>query len=143
MRFWDSSALMPLLVEEAQSDWARGLMAADAQLLVWWSTELECSSALARAEREGGQRTATRAAFERLSEMAQGWETVGASDEVRRAAIRFVRVHPLRAADALQLAAAFTAAQGRTHELEFVTLDARLAEAAGKEGFRLLGSPPY
>ena len=53
------------------------------------------------------------------------------------AAIRFLRVHPLRAADALQLAAAFVAAERRPSSLELVTLDDWLAAAARKEGFLL------
>ena len=45
---------------------------------------------------------------------------------------------PLRAADALQLAAAFAAAERRPASLEIVTLDDRLANAARKEGFAVL-----
>jgi predicted nucleic acid-binding protein len=59
---------------------------------------------------------------------------------VREAAVRFLRVHPLRAADALQLAAAFVAAERRPSSLEVVTLDDRLAVAARKEGFALIGA---
>jgi hypothetical protein len=55
----------------------------------------------------------------------------------REAAVRFLGVHPLRAADALQLAAAFVAAERRPVSLEVVTLDGRLADAAHKEGFAL------
>ena len=57
------------------------------------------------------------------------------SDVIRETATRFLRVHPLRAADALQLAAAFAAAERRPASLEIVTLDDRLADVAGKEGF--------
>jgi hypothetical protein len=52
-----------------------------------------------------------------------------------------LRVHPLRAADALQLAAAFVAAERRPSSLEIVTLDQRLAAAARKEGFGLTDVP--
>jgi predicted nucleic acid-binding protein len=52
--------------------------------------------------------------------------------------VRFLRVHRLRAADALQLAAAFTAAERRPVSLRVVTLDERLADAARKEGFALV-----
>jgi uncharacterized protein len=45
-------------------------------------------------------------------------------------------VHPLRAADALQLAAAVVAAERDPPSLEFVSLDDRLLEAASREGFR-------
>jgi uncharacterized protein len=49
-----------------------------------------------------------------------------------------VRVHPLRAAGALQLAAAYLAAEQRPSSLTIVTLDERLAGAARKEGFAVL-----
>jgi predicted nucleic acid-binding protein len=52
--------------------------------------------------------------------------------------VRFLRVHSLRAADALQLAAAFIAAERRPPSLEVITLDERLADAARKEGFALV-----
>jgi len=77
-------------------------------------------------------------AFLRLRQLAGGWHEVDPSDAIREAAVRFLRVHPLRAADALQLAAAFAAAEGRPSTLAVVTLDDRLAVAAGKEGFPLV-----
>ena len=67
------------------------------------------------------------------------WQEVEAGDLVRETAIRLLRVHPLRAADSLQLAAAFVAAEGRPSTLEFVTLDDRLALAAQREGFVVIG----
>ena len=84
-------------------------------------------------------------AFDRLKLLADGWHEVDASDGIREAAVRFLRVHTLRATDALQLAAAFVAAERRPSSLEVVTLDERLAGAARKEGFVLievLPSPP-
>jgi uncharacterized protein len=77
-------------------------------------------------------------AYQRLRQLAAGWHEVDPSDAIREAAVRFLRVHPLRAADALQLAAAFAAAEGRPSTLEIVTLDDRLAAAARKEGFPLV-----
>ena len=47
-------------------------------------------------------------------------------------------MHSLRAVDALQLAAAFLAAEQRPTSLAMVTLDERLATAAQKEGFAVL-----
>jgi hypothetical protein len=64
---------------------------------------------------------------------------VDPSDAIRETATRFVRVHPLRAADAFQLAAAYLATERRPAVLPFVTLDERLAVAARKEGFTVLG----
>jgi hypothetical protein len=46
-----------------------------------------------------------------------------------------LRVHPLRAAGALQLAAAYLVAERRPSTLEIVTLDDRLRHAGRKEGF--------
>jgi uncharacterized protein len=80
-------------------------------------------------------------AFHRLRQLAQTWHEIDPSDPVREAAVRFLRVHPLRAADALQLAAAFIAAERRPSSLEVVTLDDRLAVAARKEGFVMIEVP--
>ena len=77
-------------------------------------------------------------ALQRLQQLSAGWHEIDPSDEIRETAARFLRVHPLRAADALQLAAAFAAAERRPASLEMVTLDDRLANAARKEGFALL-----
>jgi predicted nucleic acid-binding protein len=57
---------------------------------------------------------------------------------VRTTAIRLLRVHPLRAADALQLAAAIVAAEDHPATLQLVTLDERLAQAAEREGFEVV-----
>ncbi len=77
-------------------------------------------------------------AFDRLKQLANGWHEIEPSEIIRENALRFLRVHPLRAADALQLAAAFIAAERRPSSLEVVTLDDRLADAARKEGFELI-----
>ena len=100
---------------------------------------MECVSALARLERDGAlDPQAAVLAFDRLKQLAAGWHEVDPSDIVREVAARFLRVHPLRAADALQLAAAFIAAEQRPASLEMITLDERLASAAQKEGFTVI-----
>lgn len=106
---------------------------------VWWVTQIECVSALVRQERDGNlDPQATTVAFERLREFTEGWVEIDPSDVVREVAARFLRVHPLRATDSLQLAAAFVAAEHRPASLTFVTLDQRLANAARKEGFGVI-----
>jgi uncharacterized protein len=136
MKFWDASAVVPLLVAEATTDTVQALATQDASMLVWWATEVECASALARLERDGSLGVAgVGDAFARLAQFAEAWHVVDPGDAVREAAVRFLRVHPLRTADALQLAAAFVAADRRPPSLEIVTLDERLAAAATKEGF--------
>ena len=142
MKFWDASAIVPLLMIEPTTGAMQALAQKDPAMLVWWSTEVECASAIARLELDGAlDESAATEAFTRLRQLAGGWHEVDPSDGVREAAVRFLRVHPLRAADALQLAAAFIAAERRPSALEVVTLDERLAGAARKEGFVLIEEP--
>jgi len=142
MKFWDASAIVPLLMSEPTTNTLQALAEKDPTMVVWWATEVECASAIARLEREDAlDEAAAIQAFHRLRQLAPTWHEVDPSDPVREAAVRFLRVHPLRAADALQLAAAFIAAERRPSSLEVVTLDDRLAAAARKEGFALIGVP--
>jgi predicted nucleic acid-binding protein len=100
---------------------------------------VECISALARLECAAALDVKGIAvAYNRLTQLANGWHQIEPSEIVRESAMRFLRVHPLRAADALQLAAAFIAAERRPPSLQVVTLDERLADAARKEGFALV-----
>lgn len=136
MRFWDSSALVPLLVEEELSAAVRELYLAEQEAITWWSTPVECVSAIARLERE--DRLSPQAATEsldRLDALVRQWHRIEPVEAVLETARRLLRVHPLRAADSLQLAAAFLASEGRPSTLEFVCLDDRLVIAAQREGF--------
>ncbi|MBI4612813.1 MAG: hypothetical protein HY720_04310 [Planctomycetes bacterium] len=56
--------------------------------------------------------------------------------------MRLVRTHRLRTGDALQLAAAHVGSAQRPATLELVCLDARLALAAEREGFPVIGRAP-
>lgn len=142
MKFWDASAIVPLLVTESATTTLQALAASDPAMLVWWGTEVECASAVARLERDGALDTEEMTqVFQRLERLAAGWHEVDASAVVREVAVRFLRVHPLRAADALQLAAAFVAAERRPSSLSIVTLDDRLGTAARREGFPLVEIP--
>lgn len=139
MRFWDSSALVPLLVQEASSGDMLALYEDDPEILVWWSTSVECVSALTRLEREDSLASdGVAAALERLDAIAAAWREVLPVAAARRTAIRLLRVHALRAADALQLAAAVIASESHPATLPLVTLDDRLAAAAEREGFRVV-----
>lgn len=139
MRFWDSSAIVPLLVREQSSDALHAAFERDPTVLAWWGTEIECVSALTRRERDGDVDSGVlRIALSRLDALVASWREVLPADGVRRTAVRLLRVHPLRAADSLQLAAAVVGATGRPDSLPFVTLDKRLALAALREGFQVL-----
>lgn len=139
MKFWDSSAIVPLLVAESSTPFLLELFRNDRDMLAWWGTEIECVSALARLERDGGISAAVLdSALRRMRELHAFWHEVQASEIVRETAMRLLRVHPLRAADALQLAAAIAASDRHPGALEFVCLDARLTLAAQREGFNTL-----
>lgn len=135
MRFWDTSALVPLLIVEPTTRALIDAVRRDPEIVVWWGSRVECASALARLERAGA---AIDEALERLEMFAAAWHEVEATDSVRQGAIRLLRVHSLRAADALQLAAAIVAAESEPRTLQFVTLDDRLADSASREGFSVL-----
>jgi uncharacterized protein len=138
VKFWDASAIVPLLVNEETTPRLQTVAAKDSAMLVWWGSAVECISALARLERDGALDPPTMTlTLQRLRQLSSGWHDIDPSDEIRETAARFLRVHPLRAADALQLAAAFAAAERRPASLEIVTLDDRLANAARIEGFLL------
>ena len=105
MRFWDSSAIAPLLVEETASRPREAQLHEDAEILVWYGTWTELESAICRREREtsiGPEQAAM--ARTRLSVLTRAWLEVQPTSWVRERAIRLLRVHPLRAADAMQLA---------------------------------------
>jgi hypothetical protein len=57
---------------------------------------------------------------------------------IRDRALRILAVHPLRSADALQLAAALVYCSEQPREEPFVCLDDRLRQAARTEGFILV-----
>lgn len=138
MRYWDTSAIVPLLLPEAPRDALLELLERDPVMLVWWGTRVECTSAVARRERDGALGVAdSDAALQRLRDLAAEWQEVVPGDSIRTTAQRRLRVHPLRAGDSLQLAAAIIAAGHEPATLEFVSLDARLNEAASREGFSL------
>lgn len=139
MKYWDASAVVPVLVSQRRSSAALALLEEDRQLITWWGTRTECVSALARLDRDGTVSPAVVAgAFARLDEIMSSAQEIAPTARVRQVAERMLRVHPLRAADALQLAAAVIAADGSPATIAFVTFDERLARAAEREGFPVI-----
>jgi predicted nucleic acid-binding protein len=141
LKFWDSSAIVPLLLEQSDSPDMQRLFASDPALIVWWATSVECASAAARLEREGKLTDLeAEAVLGKLDALGQAWSEVLPSPTVRAVATRLLRTHPLRAADALQLAAALILAEPHARKPGFVCLDDRLAAAARKEGLSVIQS---
>lgn len=138
MRFWDTSAVVPLLLEQEATRIVDALRSDDPEMAAWWGTPTECVSAVARLRREdrltlsGEERV-----LDLLGRLRDSWLEVSPSEEVRGEAGRLLRLHPLKAADALHLGAARVWAGG-TAGAELVTFDERLSLAARLEGFRVL-----
>jgi predicted nucleic acid-binding protein len=123
----------------------RPLVESDPHQAVWWGTLVEAQSALGRRERDGELDLGAAAeAQHRLVTLASAWTEIAPAETLRRVALRLLRVHhPLRTSDALQLAAALSAAAGVPEDLAFATLDDRLRVAARREGFVVLPAAAY
>jgi predicted nucleic acid-binding protein len=140
VRFWDASALVPTFLEEPATAEVQRWQSADPGVVIWMMTRVEVISAIARRKREQPERTVLwQRAIRDFQEAAPTWTEIFDAEAARFHAERIVVDYPLRAADALQLGAALVAADGDPQSLELVTLDRRLAEAARREGFPVLG----
>jgi predicted nucleic acid-binding protein len=140
LRFRDASALVPIFVKEAATAEVQSWQAVDPGITTWMMTRIEVFSAVAKRKRERPELAALwNRAIRDVNEIASKWIEISDAGPVRRHAERIILDHPLHAADALQLGAALVAADGDPQSLELVTLDRRLAEAAQREGFPILG----
>jgi predicted nucleic acid-binding protein len=139
MKFWDSSAILPLILQEAESDVVRELFREDPQIVTWGWTRVELTGAVERRAREGGvTRAQRRELLDRIGRFAESWDEVTAFQAVRTRAIALLARHPLRGADAGQLGAALLVAEQALPGFAFVSLDRRQSEAAEREGLRVL-----
>ncbi len=139
MRFWESSALVALIVEQTASARVRALEQEGVEAVVWVLSDVEVRSAIERLCREGV--LTPEQARRDVQDSETVWQQlrpIDLVDAVKLRAKRLLARHALRAADALQLGAALLVADDSPEGLEFVTLDERLAEAARREGFRVL-----
>lgn len=136
MRFWDTSALAALILRQAGKERLAALLAGDDQVALWWAAKVEAVSALCRLRRVGAMDdNALSEAFAAIDTWVSGAHEIEPTEEVRNVACRLLRVHELRAADALQLAAALVWAEHSPGGFGFVCLDGRLRQAAEREGF--------
>lgn len=85
---------------------------------------------LSHVERAGAGR--------RMEMLRRGWREIQPEEVVRDEAESLLSRFPLRAADALQLAAALRWAVGGPKDHPFVSGDAQLLDAAHKLGFQVL-----
>jgi len=131
--YWDASPVIALLVGEPAATRYRRFE--NERIVTWWGTSLECISAIARRQREGAGAAIVAESYRRLQAMRDGWQEVHASESLHRTAVRLLKTHPLRAGDALQLGAALVASNFEADSARFLTEDARLKQAAEREGF--------
>ena len=137
--FWDSSALVPLCLQQPNSAHARAL-AGQFDQVVWWATRVEVSSAISRLHRLGTLKTnARQEAILRLQDLVLQWDEVPQNGAIRDQAATLLDLYPLRAADSLQLAAALVWCRNRPAGRTFLSADTRLCEAATQAG---LHRPP-
>jgi len=141
MIFWDASAIIPLCIDEPLSKMVQGILKKDSSMAVWWGSIVECHSAFARLRREKVLKNSEEDQVRHLLAMlANAWTEIDPSGDIRDIASRLILLHPLRAADSLQLAAALVWTGKTPKGHRFVCLDDRLRNAARKEGFVLLPS---
>lgn len=133
--FWDTSALVPLCV--GQRTTARAItLYRTYEVAVWWATQVEIASALARLVRTGELSSNDSIKARGLAKrLANSWFVVQPSDTLRTKAIELVERYDLRAADSFQLAAAFGWCEDAPNGRVFLTSDQRLREAARLSGF--------
>jgi uncharacterized protein len=137
VRFWDTSAVVPLLFEQESTARIREILDQDPEMVAWWGAPVECASAAARLRKEGVITVEEEDVVLRLlGDLRESWIEILPSGEVRSEAMRLLRVHSLKAADALQLGAAILWA-GPDRGSWFLTLDERLGLAARLEGFQV------
>lgn len=139
MRYWDASALVPLLISEAQTESVRTILAEDTRIATWVWTSVEMTSAVERRARSGQiDRVQRRAALGRIGQFVATWDEVSDVLAVRQLAAPLLARHTLRAADAAQLASALLLSREIGRSIAFVCLDERLADAAEREGLPVL-----
>lgn len=112
MKFWDASAIFPLLVPEQQSDYCLQILKDDPEILLWCMSRVEVISALTRRLREQALTfDRFQAAKMRFHQILESAYQITALEKVMNRAVRLLEVHPLRAADACQLASGLVATQ--------------------------------
>lgn len=137
--FWDSSALVPVCVHEAGSREARAYLR-QFEIVVWWGSLVEVQGAICRSHRESRiSDSGKQGALVRLRAISRAWREIFADEELRELAMALLEEYSLRAGDALQLAASLVWCQQRPSKRIFICTDRKLAEAAGKAGFSIVG----
>ena len=139
MRYWDASALVPVVVAEPDSERVRTWLSEDDHIVTWAWSRTEIIGAIERRAREGSlSRPQRREVLRRFDAFAESWDEVTELLAVRSRANALLARHPLRTADAGQLGAALLIQEQLAQALTFVCLDHRLSTAAELESLRVM-----
>ncbi len=138
--FWDSSALVPICLQQRFSPSVREL-SETYDVVAWWATPVEARSAFARELRAGTlTRLEYKQALQKFNVIRAGWYEIQPAEELREIAESMLERYQLRGADALQLAAAYVWSGGRPFERHFICCDKRLLDAAKEAGFHIISA---
>jgi predicted nucleic acid-binding protein len=138
MRFWDSSAIVPLLVLEKETEQCIRAFQSDPEIMVWTMSKVEVFSALCRRFREGGLREIDfDSAKKRMNDFFDTAFEIISLTKVKDRALRLLQVHQLRAADAMQLASVLVTTKEDPSRMQIMSFDNRLTLAARREGFTI------
>ena len=136
--FWDTSAAVPLCLQQDNSSFVHRLLA-QFGMAVWWATPVEARSALARELRNGFiSATEHSEALLKLNKLKEDWREIVPDENLRSFAEALPDRFPLRAADALQLSASYMWALQSPAGRPFISGDKRLLDAAQHLGFRAI-----
>lgn len=137
--FWDTSAIVPLICYQSSTKAAHDVRRRFNISIVWWATAVEVHSSVNRLQRESALSP------EEAEKALLDWEKLNGragrimpDDDLLRLAVSMIGSYNLRAADALQLAAALVWCNERPRDRPFVCADNRLSEAADKAGFDVI-----
>jgi hypothetical protein len=133
--YLDTCALVKLYVKEPGSAAVRAACDRSEALATSRLSYVEAHAAAARRAREGDLSQKAKARFaENWERDWQNYAIVEVSEVVCRLAVELAGRHPLRAADAVQLASALFLRESARQSILFLCFDERLVAAAQAEG---------
>ena len=136
MKFWDTSAIIPLIINQGYSSETKEILNIDPRMIVFWGTIIECHSALSRLRRENSLNIEQyRDSLKLLDFLCHSWTEILPGNLLREQSVRVISIHGLKTLDSLQLASALVWTNKNPEGSSFVSLDRQLRRAAEKEGF--------
>ena len=135
MRFWDTSAIVPLVTKEEQTPRMQQVIAADGNVAVSFITPVELTSTIWRRGRRWYDQPSFRRSLFKIAEIEANWMMIDEHEPIIKSARQLITKYVLRSGDAIQLAAALLLAGDHPEDLPFISLDQDLARAARDEGF--------